>query len=745
MKILPALALALLSFRSQAATEVKEPPAPRIPARTFDITKFGAVGDGATLNTDAFAKAIAACEKAGGGNVIVPPGVFVTAPFQLTSHMALVVQKGATIRASDKFSDFGLPDPLPATQEELSKIKPTPLITGSKLTDVAIRGEGIIDGAGASWWAKSDRAARTSGETFVSRPNLIVIQRSERVQFAGVTLQNSPQFHLVPKLCTDVLIDGVKILAPPDSPNTDAIDPSNCNNVLIRHVLTDSGDDNVAFKANHDGPCENITVTDCTFLHGHGVSLGSETVGGMRNILVQRCTFENTGTAIRIKSSRSRGGVVDDVTYRDITMKNVDAAIYINLYYDDKSQAKNPQPKPVTGETPFVRNVLISNVTCENAKSAGEITALPEAPATNIVLEKIRVSAWNGFTIQDAKGLQFRDVSIITSPKPPEAQPDASPAAKPAGGKSASAKPHKKIAANNGRVVVAADGSGDCENVQDAVNAAPENANTPKSATPFLIHIKPGTYKEVVTIPRGKAAMKFEGEDAAATTITFANGASTPDANGNQLGTFNSATVFVDSDDFSAENLTFENSFGKGSQALAISVGGDRASFRHCRFNGWQDTVLLRQGTQYFENCTITGAVDFIFGAASAWFEKCEIHCAGGGYITAASTPQEHAAGFVFSNCKITADSGVKTYLGRPWRPYASVAFLNTQISGEVIRPEGWENWRNPENEKTARFAEYKTSGVATDARVTWAKQLTDEQARDITPEKVLGGWNPVK
>jgi polygalacturonase len=449
------LALLLASAALRAATPIQDPPPPRIPAGTFPITSFGAVGDGATMNTEAFAKAIAACENAGGGSVIVPPGVFLTAPFKLGSHMALVVEKGATIQASDKFSDFGLPDPLPATQDELNKLRDSlhPLISASNVTDLAIRGEGAIDGAGAPWWAKSNRAARTNGGTYVPRPNLIVIRNCSRLQVTGVTLSNSPQFHLVPKLCTDVLIEGVKIHAPPDSPNTDAVDPSNCRNVLIRHILTDSGDDNIGFKAGADGPMENATVTDCTFLHGHGVSIGSETNGGVRNILVQRCTFENTGTAIRIKSARDRGGIVEDVTYRDITMKNVDEAIYINLFYEDKSPSKFPQPAPVTPVTPIIRNILISNVTCENAKAAGEITGLPESAATNITLENIRVTAWTGFNIQDSKGLEFKNVSFTTSPKPPEPSP--SPASASPGAPSGAGAPAASSRSRKGRNAIA--------------------------------------------------------------------------------------------------------------------------------------------------------------------------------------------------------------------------------------------------------------------------------------------------
>jgi polygalacturonase len=754
------VAFLLTSALAHAATPVPEPPPPVIPAGTFDITSFGAVGDGVTMNTGAFEKAVAACRNSGGGSVIVPPGIFLTGPFQITSHMALVVEKGATIQASSKFSDFGLPDPLPATQDALNQYRNIihPLISGSDLTDVAIRGEGTIDGAGAPWWAKSDRAARTSGGTFVPRPNLIVIRKCERLQVTGVTLQNSPQFHLVPKLCTDVLIDGIKILAPPDSPNTDAIDPSNCNNVLIRHVLTDNGDDNVAFKANGDGPCENITVTDCTFLHGHGVSVGSETNGGVWNILVQRCTFQDTGTAIRIKTDRDRGGVVEDVTYRDITMKDVDAAIYINLFYNDKSLAKFPQPAPLTANTPVVHDILISNVTCVNAKAAGEITALPESAASNITLQNVNITAWTGFNIQDAKGLTFNNVSITTSPKPPEPSPSPSPSpavsgsASPTASPAASAvptpvlspeTPAQKAAARTGKVTVAADGSGDFQSVQEAINAAPDE---PQGSTPFLVHIKPGTYKEVITVPIQKGSIRLEGEDPATTIITWSNAAATLDSAGKTMGTFKSATAFFQANDFSATGITFANGFGKGGQALAISVSGDRATFRNCRFTGFQDTILLLQGRQYFEGCQITGAVDFIFGAATAFFQHCSIHCVSAGYITAASTPQDHPFGFVFDNCNITGEPGVKAYLGRPWRPFASVTFLNTSMS-DTIRPEGWRKWNNLDTQVTARYSEFNSTGPGAipASRVPWSRQLTAADAAAMTPAQVLGGWDPAQ
>ena len=183
-------------------------------------------------------------------------------------------------------------------------------------------------------------------------------------------------------------------------------------------------------------------------------------------------------------------------------------------------------------------------------------------------------------------------------------------------------------------------------------------------------------------------------------------------------------------------------------QALAIRVDGDRASFRNCRFLGWQDTILLNRGRQYFENCDIAGAVDFIFGAATAWFEKCHIHCLGNGYITAASTPVDEPFGLVFSDCYITgAKPAVQTFLGRPWRIYAATIFLNTEMSG-VVRPEGWNDWKKPETHTTARYAEFGNTGPGASPtnRPGWIKQLTGAEAQKITVEKVLGGtdgWNP--
>ena len=293
-------------------------------------------------------------------------------------------------------------------------------------------------------------------------------------------------------------------------------------------------------------------------------------------------------------------------------------------------------------------------------------------------------------------------------------------------------------------ITVAQDGSEQFTNVQAAIMSVPMGAAT----NPVVIRIKPGVYREVIYVQREKRFFHLIGEDAEKTVLTYNLNANLIGPDGKPIGTFRTPSVLIDAEDFTAENLTFENSAGPVGQALAIRVDGDRAVFRNCRFLGWQDTILVNRGRHYFENCYIEGHVDFIFGGATCWFERCKIRCLRDGYITAASTPDTNQFGYVFSNCEITGSPGAKTYLGRPWRDFAAVDFLNTRMS-EVVRPEGWDNWRKVEKEKTARYAEFGSTGPGANPgrRVKWAKQLTEAEAKEITMGKVLGGndgWNPL-
>jgi len=317
----------------------------------------------------------------------------------------------------------------------------------------------------------------------------------------------------------------------------------------------------------------------------------------------------------------------------------------------------------------------------------------------------------------------------------------------------------RKALAPAGKVpVVAADGSGDFKSVQEAINASPQ---TTSATQPWTIRIKPGTYKERIYIQREKRFLRLVGEDAATTVLTFDLYAGVLGPDGKIIGTFRTPSTQIDADDFTAENLTFENSAGpdglaanraepdRRAQALAIRLDGDRHVFRHCRFLGWQDTILTNRGRHYFEDCTITGHVDFIFGGGTDWFERCHIHCLRDGYITAASTPQETPFGYVFNRCRITGETPeVRTYLGRPWRDFAATLFLNCEMAA-TVRPEGWHNWGKPNREQTSRYSEFGSTGPGSNptARVTWAKPLTAEQAAAITVKHVLAGtdgWNPL-
>jgi pectinesterase len=293
------------------------------------------------------------------------------------------------------------------------------------------------------------------------------------------------------------------------------------------------------------------------------------------------------------------------------------------------------------------------------------------------------------------------------------------------------------------RIVVAQDGTGACKTVQEAINAVADN-----STSVTEIFVKKGTYKECITVSVSKTNITLIGEDAMSTVLTFDNYATRLDSSGKQLGTSRTASFYVYGTGFTAKNITFENAAGPVGQALAIYVKGDKAAFFNCRFLGFQDTIYTNGGgtREYYKDCYIEGTTDFIFGAATALFEDCSIYCKRGGlYISAASTLDTTKYGYVFTHCKINGSAPDNSFaLGRPWRPYAKVVYLYCEL-GKVILPAGWDNWRNPENEKTAYYAEYKNKGdgYQPDKRVAWSHQLTDDEAKIYTKELILNGWKP--
>lgn len=300
---------------------------------------------------------------------------------------------------------------------------------------------------------------------------------------------------------------------------------------------------------------------------------------------------------------------------------------------------------------------------------------------------------------------------------------------------------------------VAKDGSGDFQTVQEAINIV---ENGLKINT--KIYIKKGIYREKITVPATKGPITFEGENWKETIIINNDFASKKNAEGKEFGTTGSSTIFIFSNDFSARNITFQNDAGKVGQAVAVLITGDRAIFENCRFLGFQDTLYLK-GQQddptktkeirhYFKKCYIEGTTDFIFGAATAVFEKCEIFAKESAtYLTAASTPEGKKFGFVFIDCKITGDAKPQSvYLGRPWRPFAKTVFFNTEISN-IIKSEGWHNWNKPDAEKTTFYGEFNSKGMGAnlEKRVSWSHQLSKKEAKEYSIKNILSGndnWN---
>lgn len=307
-------------------------------------------------------------------------------------------------------------------------------------------------------------------------------------------------------------------------------------------------------------------------------------------------------------------------------------------------------------------------------------------------------------------------------------------------------------------IIVSPDAAGDFKTVHEAIAAIPDN-----SLLRTFVHIRPGIYDEgQILLPATKKNVTFEGEDPVRTVLRYHLNVQERDPAA--APRFSGTGVVILANDFHATNLWFENDSGNHGQALALRMDADRIVLKNCRLTGWQDTLQINQGRQYFQECFISGRVDFIYGNATAIFDRCEIQSRNRGHITAASTLQNQPYGFVFMNCKLTYDpaswvnpanpndpgSGVpdKADLGRPWRDYAAVAFLNCEM-GEHIDPRGFVTWVGSEaRDKTARYSEYKSTGpgASPTTRQPWVRQLTDDEASVYTLPKILGGsdnWNP--
>jgi polygalacturonase len=393
-----------------------------------NIQDFGAIGDGVTLCTKSIQKAIDRCGEQNGGKVLVPPGKYLTGPLFLTSNITFELLSGAVLVFDDNITDCPIVD---GRWEGIERKVYASLFTGHQLENVSIVGRGKIDGQGKKWWKahKENRRMRNAlgleereqdnppeSPLKVPRPRLVNLYNCDNVLISELTFVNSPSWTIHPVYCTNVTIEKISIIQPHNSPNTDGINPESCRNVRILNCFVDCGDDCITIKSgyNEDGrrvgiPCENIVISNCTFAHGHSaIGIGSEMSGGIKNVAISNCVFNGTKRGIRIKTTRGRGGIVENIRADNIVMNHVEVGISLNMHY----RGRDRTVYPVTVETPYLKNIHLSNITAVNLKDAVTIIGLPEAPIVDLSITNSNFSAKNGFDIEYVENMDIRDVSL---------------------------------------------------------------------------------------------------------------------------------------------------------------------------------------------------------------------------------------------------------------------------------------------------------------------------------------------
>lgn len=452
---------------------------PTFPDHRVSIVEHGAVGDGYTMTTKAFTDAIQACAKAGGGVVVVPPGTWLTGPIKIESNINLHLERGALIQFSKRIEDFPF---IAGLDGKSKKFMITPPIHAYRAKNVAITGEGIIDGAGEVWryvkkekqterqwkdllasggvvstdgkeWWPSKAAMEgaeylkqleSSGKKLTAadyastreflRPDLLQLVQCKGILLDGTTFRNSPKFHVRPIQSENVIIRNIKVFAPWWAQNTDGIDPTSCRNVLIYGCMVDVGDDGICLKpgtiANSQKPgpaCENIVIADCIVYHAHGgFVIGSETYGGVNNVSVRNCIFMGTDVGIRFKSVRGRGGLVENVFIDGIQMRNIaNEAILFDMYYGGGAPEVEAlkdrdvrQLEAINDRTPQFQNFIVKNIVCKGAERAALINGLPEMPIKNIVLTNVSIESKKGVLCVDADGIELNNSRIVPQISP---------------------------------------------------------------------------------------------------------------------------------------------------------------------------------------------------------------------------------------------------------------------------------------------------------------------------------------
>jgi polygalacturonase len=389
---------------------VTRPPAGEV----FNITAYGAVDSTTIPSTEAFRRAIADCQKAGGGIVRVPVGRFLTGPIDMVDNMTLQVDRGAVVLFETARTNY--PD-ITSRWEGLTENGPHPLIFAEGLHHIAITGPGTFDGQGADWWAHMDMAEHGNARPdrpIRRRPMFVQIKDCNDVRIDGPTFLNAPFWNIHLLYSENVEVANCRIIAPANSPNTDGLNTDSCRHVLVHDCFADVGDDGFGIKSGRDEegrkanrPTEDVTYLRCHVAHGHSVcAIGSEESGGVRHVRFIDCTGDGTDNGIRLKSMRGRGGVVEDIVASHFRLENVRNAIVISLGY-----VKTPE-EPFSERTPIFRNIHIDHVTATNSGNCCTIEGLKESPIQNVTLTDLNLSGTNGVTCAYAKGIIFKNVRV---------------------------------------------------------------------------------------------------------------------------------------------------------------------------------------------------------------------------------------------------------------------------------------------------------------------------------------------
>ena len=410
-----------------------------------NVREHGVEPGGTTKNTAALNRLIQTIGRAGGGTIYFPPGVYLTGALHLVSNLTLWLDAGARLVFSEDFDDY-LPM-VPSRWQGVEVNNFSPLIYGVKLDNVTIAGRGEIDGSGAVWWdyvLKLRATMRAKPDTPLSkwqeihrdenggkvgqsfgflRPPLLQLHHCTNVRVEGVTFRNAPFWTTHFVNCDGVTVDGIAVLTP-DSPNTDGVNPESSRNVMIANCRFHTDDDCITIKSGKRYPgqpadfaaCENITITNCVMTKGaSGVGIGSEMSGGVRRVIVTNCVMDGTWGGIHIKTIRGRGGVVEDLEFSNIVMKNIHghSAVHLNMLYWEKTERQ-----PVTETTPLFRNLRFNNLRCDSTQAAVLIEGLEEQRIENVSFNHSDFAGSTGFTVRDADGVRLNDVRVAAESGP---------------------------------------------------------------------------------------------------------------------------------------------------------------------------------------------------------------------------------------------------------------------------------------------------------------------------------------